>query len=1091
MTITRTKVAPVMDGEMKEGEWKYAAASTGFVDLGGTLTKDDTVFYVTYDAENIYLAFRSTVAGKPKTEATKRDGAVYSDDAMEIRLAPDSGRPDYFFVFIGNSTGTMYDAIGNDASWNGDWIIKNQVKDSGETIAGVLTFSKSIWTSEIAIPFKSLGVSAPKDGALWRVNFHRDWNVATREEGESGKEMGKWTSWSPPVSAFNNPQGFGHLYFREEAPVIKVESLGDPLGGDIEIKGSIADFTSKAISINGNLSVALSKNKKEILKREVPVTVNPGEEKSLIVKEALELTKPLTTDLTFTVADPAGKEPLYRSAVTFTSRPSFSLDTALMYFKGLLEIAWDAKRLPGLSPAVSAMAEVRNTKNNVLITSFLLKGFSNMARTGAYTLDIAKIPAGEYTVQVFLKDKDMVIAQANHDVAIPEKPEWLGNKLGISDKVPPPWSPVKVKGKSVFVWGREYQFGKLPFPSQIVNQGKEMFSSPIRLHMVTDQGEIKWETSKLELVSATETSAKLRIINTSPRIKMVGDMEVEFDGLVRVDLHFLPGKEPVVIQNLAFQIPVKEEDALYLKAFKMLPDSFGWYAACLYEGAKGNKTDLFDLSKTWFFSAKGWVWENDFMHYVWIGGDKAGISVTFDSDRNFQSKKYVRVINKEGSKELEFNLIDSPYSLKEPLSYTLALHATPVKSLPSDPKVWHFGYFASKDFYAACQYGLTRGWGWPGLTPQGKEMVSRFSKEGCRVFPDYYTNVMAGVSPEFQLYGKEWESLPRQRWGSGDGLAVTVCPKPASRRDYYVWGINRMISEGLRGIYLDCSGPGGCISQYHDCGYVDKDGKIKPTINLFETRELYKRMYNLLKDADPTSFVFHHAASLSWIASFSDGASEGEEWGGQAAFGYANLTPDFFRAGFSMYQQYGTPFTFYSFLAYGWRFQPSGKPAVPPDEVVALTLIHNIYPLPCGVVDSDNIGFMQLKPVWEIMDDWYTTSEWVPYWKSAGLVTPFGEDVKVSVYRKDKEKKSLLLIANLGESPASGTLTFNLPGFGLKKDKARLTRINPAEYQLDDKKKVLGINPMTKKEVPLADSKTEVTLPKKSIQFFLLDNQGR
>ncbi|MFH0920323.1 MAG: glycoside hydrolase domain-containing protein, partial [Fibrobacterota bacterium] len=766
ITITKTKTAPVIDGEMKEGEWKYAAAATGFIDLGGALTRDDTVFYITYDAENIYIAFRSTVVGKPKAEATKRDGAVYHDDAIEIRLAPDPARPSHHYVFIGNSAGAIYDGIVSNTEWNGDWIFKNQVKDSGETVAGVLSFAKSIWTSELAIPFKSLGLSAPNDGAHWRVNFHRDWNVATREEGESGKDMAHWTSWSPPASDFSNPNGFGYLYFREEAPVIKVESFGDPIGGDIDVKGRVSNFSSKPLNIRPTLSVALSKNKKEIIKQEIPVTINPGEEKPLELKEALELTKPLATDLSFTVADPAGKETLYRKVFTFTARPSFSLDTALLYFKGALEIAWDAKRLPGLSTNVSGLVEVRNTKNNTLITSFPLKGFSDKARTGVYSMDISKMTPGEYAVQAYLKDKDTVIAQAGRDWTIPEKPVWLGNTLGISDKVPPPWSPVKVKGHSVFVWGREYQFGQLPFPAQIVNQGKTMLSAPIQLKLVTDQGEIKWEDSKLEIVSETDIKAKLRITNTSPRIKMVGDMEVEFDGLVRVDLSFIP-KEPVIIQRLVIQMPVKEEDALYLKALKMFPDKFGWYAACLYEGAKGNKTDLFDISKTWFFSAKGWVWENDFMHYVWVGGDETGLSVTFDSDKNFQSKKYVVVANKAGAKELEFNLIDSPYSLKEPISYTLALHATPVKSLPSNPKVWHFGYFGHTNFYAACQYGLTRGVGWPGLTPQGKEMVSRLWREGCRVFPDYYTDALAVISPEFQLFGKEWEAIPKSRWGGG------------------------------------------------------------------------------------------------------------------------------------------------------------------------------------------------------------------------------------------------------------------------------------------------------------------------------------
>ncbi len=174
MSVSRTKVPPLIDGKIKAGEWKDAMATTGFVNVGGTLTRDDTIVYITYDEKNIYLAFRSTVSGRIKAKVTRRDGAVYNDDAIEIRLAPDPSRPQHFYTFIGNSLGTIYDALGRDASWNGDWKFKNSVVDTGETAGGILTFGKSIWTAEVSIPFKGLGISTPKDGALWRVNFFRD-----------------------------------------------------------------------------------------------------------------------------------------------------------------------------------------------------------------------------------------------------------------------------------------------------------------------------------------------------------------------------------------------------------------------------------------------------------------------------------------------------------------------------------------------------------------------------------------------------------------------------------------------------------------------------------------------------------------------------------------------------------------------------------------------------------------------------------------------------------------------------------------------------------------------------------------------------
>jgi len=1082
MTITKTKVAPVIDGVIKPGEWKYASATTGFVDLGGTLTRDDTIVYITYDKENIYMAFRSTVPGKIKAKATKRDdGAVITkDDAIEIRLAPNPERPAHFYTFIGNSIGAIYDSMGaKDSSWNGNWRFKNSVVDSGETVGGTLTFGKSIWTAEIAVSFKDLGVSTPENGALWRVNFHRDWNTETRKEGLFGKMTARWTSWSPPVGGFNKPQGFGYLYFREQAPTIKVESLGDPIGGDINIKGEIFNSRPKALRVKTGLSVSLSKLKKEIIRKEVPLILAPHQGKKLKIKKTLELTKSLPLVLSFTVRDSTKKEILYRNAFSFTSRPSFRLDAALLYSRKKLLLNWDIKRLPKLPPTATALAEVHTAKDNILITSLPLEGLNDKNRTGNYSLDISQFTPGDYVVKIYLKDKGKMIAQTNADFIVPKKPEWWGNKLGISDKVPPPWSPVAVKGNTVSVWGREYEFTSQPFPSQIINQGRPMLSSPIRLKLVTDKGTVKWEDSKVRLVSGTANKATFKTLNKSSLIDLSGKVEVEFDGFIRVDFTLSP-KVPLVIKNLVLEIPLKKEDALYMKAFKMFPvPDYGGYAAALYEGAEGG---IFKFGK-WLFSSSGWAWPNDFMHYTWIGGDKAGLSISFDSDENFQSRKYVEVVNKKGIKELRFSFIDSPYPLKKPLSYTLALHATPVKPLPRNPRKWHFGYaFGAKPegqaiLYAAAQYNLCRAQGWPGLTTRGKRTVKAFRKKGVRLFPDYYTNVTTVEMPEFQIFGKEWESIPRSRFlfGKGKFTSVWVSLK-GSYTDFLLWGLNKMIDEGVGGIYFDSPGVLASTNENNGSGYIGENGKRKATINLFEAREGYKRIYTLFKSRDPGSFIFNHAVPISPLASFVDGTTSGESWSEKA--GLSKLTADRFRFGFSRCQQYGVPYLFYATRMANY---PAPELRVPAKDILPISLIHNIYPLTWPVARD-------LKSVWEIMDEWYTSSKWIPYWKSGDLVKSFAKNVKVSIYRKAAEKKALILVANLGANKTEGELKINLSNFGLKRNKARLMKITPAKFEWKGMKPK-EIKAMTKQEISLAKSKISISLPKYSLQFFLLEKR--
>ena len=71
-------------------------------------------------------------------------------------------------------------------------------------------------------------------------------------------------------------------------------------------------------------------------------------------------------------------------------------------------------------------------------------------------------------------------------VTVPAKPEWLGSQEGISTKVLDPWTPVELEGGHVRVWGRDYAFGPLPFPTQAVSAGENILAGPVSVLVVAD-----------------------------------------------------------------------------------------------------------------------------------------------------------------------------------------------------------------------------------------------------------------------------------------------------------------------------------------------------------------------------------------------------------------------------------------------------------------------------------------------------------------------------------------------------------------------------------------------------------------------------
>ncbi|MDP7742678.1 MAG: hypothetical protein QGF67_14650, partial [Lentisphaeria bacterium] len=111
VTIARKKNAIVIDGKLDHDEWHGAAALYGFVDdinADGTFSSRQSMVFLTYDDDAIYLCVQVPLeAGRTlKSAATERDGAVWTDDDVEITLQPGKGD---FYRFLGNSTGVYLD----------------------------------------------------------------------------------------------------------------------------------------------------------------------------------------------------------------------------------------------------------------------------------------------------------------------------------------------------------------------------------------------------------------------------------------------------------------------------------------------------------------------------------------------------------------------------------------------------------------------------------------------------------------------------------------------------------------------------------------------------------------------------------------------------------------------------------------------------------------------------------------------------------------------------------------------------------------------------------------------------------------------
>jgi len=185
----KTLDPPQIDGKLDDPCWQEAPKATDFIDqFFDTAVEDQTIAYVLYDDENIYIAFQCFDSQPDKILAreTKRDSGMGDDDFVAFCIDPFHAHQfAYRSFFVVNAIGTQTSRIAGGRAtkteWKGDWIAATSRTDDG-------------WTAEMAIPFtiinypstdKPVTVGANFDRMQHRTGIHSFWsNIGSPEQTE-------------------------------------------------------------------------------------------------------------------------------------------------------------------------------------------------------------------------------------------------------------------------------------------------------------------------------------------------------------------------------------------------------------------------------------------------------------------------------------------------------------------------------------------------------------------------------------------------------------------------------------------------------------------------------------------------------------------------------------------------------------------------------------------------------------------------------------------------------------------------------------------------------------------------------------------
>ena len=1009
ITIPQNSKAPVIDGKLDKNEWQNAAAITGFLTQGvGKLSPQQSIIYVSYDEKNLYFALKSVVLGPFKKGQPGRDNIKINGEAFEIWVNP---KDKQWFQFLGVPAGGFIDiSSAEDIKWNGNIKYASHFEDSGETAGGILTFNKTFWTAEVAIPLKSMGItSMPSKGTVWRMNFCRD----LAELNGKNRTVEQWTSWSPTKNHFTDTSYFGYVEFGGSCPAVQLSGFGDPLNGLINVTGSVISRNPENIKLSSTIKVL--DTGKILVEKDLSLPRKNTYNFSL--EELLKISRTTDLVLEFSATGKNGSKRYSYSKIPFTCTSAFDVKVIPVYAKGFVDIELNTERISGI---------YKNDKISVAIENTGITGEKIISTPGEkirFRFDISKLKTGNYIIKSHISNQDkQVIVSSAVSLVIPEKPEWLGNTIGISNKVPSPWEPVKTNGRTVSVSNRKYILSDNGFPEQITALGKNIFTEKPSVNIISNGKTVNMAFDPIKNISIADTKNVWEIKGSSDKLQLAGTLSTEYDGFSLYKFAVKPLK-PVNIDSIYIDFPIHKDVAMYVRAFSYLP-TYKNCSASLYKGFSSAKK--VNIAGKWFYNP-GWIWSEEFFNTIWLGNDKIGFSLATESDENIKGKKHIEFINKNNSIIMRVHLVSKSIKLDKPMKYEYSWQATPVVPPEKNPKKWHASYYAnwpadfSKRLYVGAQYSLIS-LSYPKLKNPVKSLLANAHKYGAKIVPDFYLCAAQFNTPEQKLFGSEWEVTPRQSWSN-----MGIASAGSSHADFLLYTAKCYVEKfGFDGVYLDVSQPVISDNPYHDAGYTDENGKRRPTAVIWKLRELYKRLYTYLHTNGKNGVIFAHTAPMPGIVGFVDVVTAGEEWGAERDNFYTRLSPDMFRTK-EMHIQYGVPHTFYSFHQYSWRVN---KP-VPLEEVLMMSLPHKVLP-----TIGDRTGGREIIPFWDLMDKWITSSDFIPYWSPESPAKTNSETILASIYNKPEAKQALMIVANWDYKAAEAKISMN-------QNKMKITEIYP------------------------------------------------
>ena len=520
--------------------------------------------------------------------------------------------------------------------------------------------------------------------------------------------------------------------------------------------------------------------------------------------------------------------------------------------------------------------------------------------------DVPDLPDGQYQLALKLDGAPEAL-QGELVREFPRKRfEWEHNKIGKSDRILPPFTPIRVNGQTVSTILRDHEMAEQGLWKQVVAKGEPILADRMRLEFAIQRGPVNPKHT-LRFTEKTDTRvttvATWRVADTDVTVTS----EIDYDGMMWVLVNLAGGR----IERLDLTIPVKNAMApLAHICGERLRANFAGYLP------KGEGV-IWDASKTMKHDLIG-----PFCPYIWVGQEERGIAWFAENDSGWTTddKTPCQEIERRGDVlTIRVRLIQKPTTFDTPRQIAFGLQATPVKPMPVRPAHWRTWcseelpgamyyiimgstlYFGSpyhdpfpwnQDLSLWKKFAEARRTGKPDFDYAGKWVDTVYPRDLFKERPneDYLAHVMGGFNmaaaqakrllvyvqgrgatfrtPEFQTFQDEWtnDDYNSRIWRSGyfDGLSYTVEPVP-SWQDFTLWWLKKQMDTFTDGLYYDNFFLIPVKDAVISSAYKRPDGRIQPAVPVQNMRETMRRTAYMYLEANRHPMIGPHMTNTAIV----------------------------------------------------------------------------------------------------------------------------------------------------------------------------------------------------------------------------------